>query len=256
MQAVVKRRTATLVISLALVLVPAAHAGLPPSGIVLPTRAPHTTLHELGLQLYAGNCARCHGSNGSGVANEGPPLSGVGARAADFYLRTGYMPLARSGEQPHRSRVLFTARELDALVAYVASLGHGPPVPRPQPQRGSVAQGMTLFTQHCAGCHQIAAEGGYLPGAVAPPLTTATPTQVAEAVRIGPYLMPQFSEGAISNRQLDSIVAYVEHARRPADPGGWSLGRVGPIPEGLIAWFVAGTAMIGLCLLAGGRLHR
>jgi len=255
-QAVVTRRRALVGWLLALVLVPAAHAGLPPSGIVLPRPSPHTTPHELGLQLYAGNCARCHGSAGSGVPNEGPPLAGVGARAADFYLRTGYMPLAQSGEQPHRSRVLFTTRELDALVGYVASLGHGPPVPRPQPQRGSVARGMTLFAQHCAGCHQIATEGGYLPGAVAPPLTGATPTQVAEAVRIGPYLMPHFSERAISNRQLDSIVAYVEHARRPADPGGWAIGRVGPIPEGLIAWFVAGTAMIGLCLLAGGRLHR
>jgi ubiquinol-cytochrome c reductase cytochrome c subunit len=115
---------------------------------------------------------------------------------------------------------------------------------------------MTLFSQHCAGCHQVAAEGGYLPGAVAPPLTTATATPVAEAVRIGPYLMPRFSRRAINRRQLDSIVAYVEQARHPADPGGWSIGRVGPIPEGLVAWFIGGTAMVGLCLVAGGRIRR
>ena len=249
-------RRLSLIVTVACALVPAATAALPPGGIVLPSAAPGTPLHQLGLELYAGNCARCHGSVGAGVAAEGPPLTGVGARAADFYLRTGYMPLARAGAQPRRGRVLFTSRELDALVAYVASLGHGPPVPRPQPQRGSISEGMTLFSQHCAGCHQIAAAGGYLPGAVAPPLTTATATQVAEAVRIGPYLMPRFSPRAISPRQLDSIVAYVEQARHPADPGGWSIGRVGPIPEGLVAWFVAGTAMVALCLAAGRRLRR
>ena len=97
---------------------------------------------------------------------------------------------------------------------------------------GRSRQGLALFSQHCAGCHQIAAEGGYLTGAVAPPLTDATATQVAEAVRIGPYLMPRFSSRAISDRQLDSIVAYVEQAQHPADPGGWSIGRVGPVPGG------------------------
>ncbi len=259
MQAVVKRRTATLVISLALVLVPAAHAGLPPSGIVLPTRAPHTTLHELGLQLYAGNCARCHGSNGSGVANEGPPLSGVGALAADFYLRTGYMPLARSARAaPPESRAFHCPRDRRSRRLRGVTRARAAACPDRSRSGARSRRGCTLFTQHCAGCHQIAAEGGYLTGrGRCPRSPRATPTQIAEAVRIGPYLMPQFSdERDQRTRQLDSIVAYVEHARRPADPGGWALGRVGPIPEGLIAWFVAGTAMIGLCLLAGGRLHR
>ncbi len=249
-------RRLVLVLTAVVVLAPATTAAPSPKGSVLPSAAAGAALRRLGLQLYAGNCARCHGSAGSGIHDEGPQLTGVGARAADFYLRTGYMPLAHTGEQPHRSRVLFAPREIAALVAYVASLHHGPPVPRPQPQRGSVAAGMTLFSQHCAGCHQIAAEGGYLPGAVAPPLTTATAVQVAEAVRIGPYVMPSFSRHAISDRQLDSIVAYVEQARRPADPGGWSIGRIGPIPEGLIAWFVAGAALVALCVAAGGRLHR
>ena len=192
-------------------------------------------MRRLGLQLYAGNCARCHGSAGSGIRDEGPPLQGVGALAADFYLRTGYMPLAHPGEQPHRSRVLFAPHEIDALVAYVASLGHGPPIPRPQPERGIVAAGMTLFTEHCAGCHQVAAEGGYLPGAVAPPLDDATAVQIAEAVRIGPYVMPRFSRRAISDRQLDSIVRYVAaRAAARTTAGGWSIGHIGPIPEGLV----------------------
>jgi ubiquinol-cytochrome c reductase cytochrome c subunit len=256
----------TLLAAVIALALPALAAGEPPrAGIVTPNVPPGTPLRELGYQLYAGNCAECHGTDGAGVSPSssangagdihaaGPPLRGVGARAADFYLRTGYMPLARADVQPRRSRVLFTPREVDALVAYVASLGRGPRVPQPHAEGGNVADGLTLFTGHCAGCHQVAARGGYLPGAVAPSLDRATPTQVAEAVRIGPYLMPRFSERAISDRQLDSIVAYVEYVKRPRDPGGLAIGRIGPVPEGLVAWFVGGAALVGCCLAIGRR---
>jgi ubiquinol-cytochrome c reductase cytochrome c subunit len=185
----------------------------------------------------------------------GPSLHGVGALAADFYLRTGYMPLKRNGIQPRRSRLLLSNAQIDALVRYVSSLGKGPAVPRPHPERGNVSEGMVLFRSHCAGCHQIVAEGGYVTNAVPPALGDATPTQIAEAVRIGPYVMPKFSAKAISDEQLDSIIRYVEYANHPDNRGGWSLGNIGPVPEGLVSWFIAGSALLGVCLVIGKRLH-
>ena len=161
------------------------------------------------------------------------------------------MPIASPGEQPDRRRPLFDEQQLDALIGYVASLGNGPVVSAPHPERGSVAVGRRLFTDHCAGCHQVVAEGGYVTGARVPPLDRATPTQIAEAVRIGPYLMPRFSRRQIS--ELDSIVRYVAYARHPDDRGGWSLGHVGPVPEGLVAWWIAMTALVGCCVLFGKR---
>ena len=207
-----------------------------------------------GKQLFGRHCASCHGPDARGTTR-GPSLIGVGALAADFYLRTGYMPLKESGLQPRRSRLLLGPAEIDALVRYVASLGRGPAVPRPHPERGNVSDGMALFRQHCAGCHQIAAQGGYVTHAVPPALGDATPTQVAEAVRIGPYVMPKFSTKAISNRQLDSIVRYVEYARHPDNRGGWALGNIGPIPEGLVSWFIAGSVLLATCLAIGKRLR-
>ena len=204
-----------------------------------------------GAELFAANCARCHGPHGEGYV--APKLQGTGALAADFYLRTGAMPLAEVGEQPEPSRVLFTERELRALIRYVATLG-GPPVPTPHPERGSLSEGLSLFTDHCAGCHQVAAEGGFVTGARVPPLETATPRQIAEAVRIGPYLMPAFSERAIPPRKLDSIIRYVEYAKHPESPGGWSLGEIGPVPEGMVAWFVAAVVLVGTCVVIGKRL--
>ena len=238
----------------------------PPSGIVRPTDERGMSPLELGRQLFAGNCASCHGSDGGGVTSpaqagagdvrgRGPSLRGVGALAADFYLRTGYMPLDNAHQQPTRRRVQLTAPERRALVAYVASLAPGPPIPRPHPARGSVPEGMQLFTEHCAGCHQVAAQGGVVSGARVPPLTRVPPVEIAESVRIGPYVMPTFSKRAISDDELDSIIAYVKSAQRPEDAGGWGIGHVGPVPEGMVAWLIAGVALVLACAMIGARLR-
>ncbi len=225
------------------------------------------SLVDLGAQIYAANCSSCHGVGGAGKTSPGPAagpgnlkgigpsLLGVGALAADFYITTGYMPLRDPYVQPRRSRVLYSQRQTDALVAYVASLGPGPAIPHPDPALGNVSAGQRLFTENCAGCHQVAAAGGYLPDSVAPPLGPDSPRQIAEAVRIGPNLMPRFSTSRLSDRDLDSIIAYVEYAKSPDDRGGYSLGHVGPVPEGLVAWFVAGVVLVAVTMAAGSRLR-
>jgi ubiquinol-cytochrome c reductase cytochrome c subunit len=207
-----------------------------------------------GKSLYAANCSRCHGSRGQGLRQQGPSLKDVGALAADFYVRTGYMPLDNPHSQPWRTRVLFSEQEIRSLVAYVATIGHGPAIPSPQWHAASVAAGRQLFADHCAGCHQIAIAGGVLPGARIPPLNQATPRQIAEAVRAGPYLMPKFSTTAITPTQLNDIVAYVQYAKQPEDRGGWAIGHLGPWPEGMVTWLLAASVLVAMCLLFGRRL--
>jgi ubiquinol-cytochrome c reductase cytochrome c subunit len=250
----------------ALALAAIAH-GQPPSGVSRPSNESSASQLELGAELYAGNCASCHGVAGRGILSNpshqgvggirgrGPSLRGVGALTADLYLRTGFMPLSNPGERPYRRRVLFSDREIRALVAYVASLAPGPGIPSVDQARGSVSQGFELFTEHCAGCHQSVAEGGYVTDARVPPIKQATPTQIAEAVRAGPYLMPQFSKRQISDSELNSIVAYVQASKHPEDRGGWGIGHIGPVTEGMLAWAVAGIALVGLCVLIGERVR-
>jgi ubiquinol-cytochrome c reductase cytochrome c subunit len=231
------RRVLAIALAVALLSAGPAAAATPKGGLA-----------GYGYHLYGEYCARCHSTG------LGPSLHGVGALAADFYLRTGFMPLRRIGEQPLPQPRLFGDHQIRALVAYIASFG-GPPVPKPHPARGSVAQGLHLFTEHCAGCHQVVAQGGYVTGALPPPLNQGTtPLEVAEAVRIGPYVMPKFSRRAISDRELDSIVRYVEFADKPYHPGGWGLDFLGPVTEGLVTWFVAIPLLLGLCLVIGRRL--
>lgn len=243
----------------------AARASQPP--IVRPLGSGQGTALQRGAQLFAGNCATCHGSNGEGVApgaptrggsdidGAGPPLQGVGALAADFYLSTGYMPLGDPFDQPVRSSPSFHPDEQRALTAYVASLGAGPPIPSAGPGTGSVARGLEHFTEHCAGCHQVVAQGGIATGAKIPPLKHATPRQVREAVRIGPYIMPKFSVKSISHRELEDIVAYVRYAQQPRDEGGWAINHLGPFPEGIVTWLIAMVVLIVTCMLIGSRLR-
>jgi ubiquinol-cytochrome c reductase cytochrome c subunit len=259
-------RVALTVLVLTALAAPAglADSGPPRQGVVVDPGRHGSGFVGEGASLYAANCASCHGPGGVGVRNErrgagdvpgqGPPLRGVGAQAADFYLRTGYMPLEDPSQQPSRSRVLFPEEEIRAMIAYVASLGQGPPIPSPQPERGSVAVGNTLFLENCAGCHQIVGEGGYVTGARVPPLEDATDRQIAEAVRVGPYLMPRFSKRRLTDTQLNSLIAYVDYAKHPLDAGGWSIGHLGPWPEGLVAWLIATSALVGTCMVIGKRL--
>ena len=48
--------------------------------------------------------------------------------------------------------------------------------------------------------------------------------------------MPRFSPTAISTTQLDDLIAYVDYTKHPDDAGGWSIGHLGPWPEGLVTW--------------------
>jgi ubiquinol-cytochrome c reductase cytochrome c subunit len=205
-----------------------------------------------GHALFDSSCASCHGLNAGGVRGRAPSLHGVGALAADFYLQTGRMPLPSPKAQPLRTRPAFSQGKIKALVAYVASFG-GPGIPAVAPRRGSLAEGQRLFGLDCAGCHTIQGQGGIVTGAIAPSLNEATPTQIGEAVRIGPYVMPRFGEGELSNEQMNSLARYVQSIQHPDNLGGWGIGRIGPIPEGMVAWLLAAAALLLIARLLGER---
>ncbi len=135
--------TAALVLAL---LVPA--AGGPGDGAARRRRSspePGQRSTPRTARAVTGRAARDPTPGGRGVADIqglGPSLQHAGRCGRDFYLRTGYMPLASPHEQPERSHVLFTDSQLDALIAYVASLGHGPVIPKPDPSQGSLSAGL------------------------------------------------------------------------------------------------------------------
>jgi ubiquinol-cytochrome c reductase cytochrome c subunit len=190
-----------------------------------------------GEQLFLTGCVTCHGVGGEG-SDLAPSLIGVGEASADFQLRTGRMPATRpTGDQPPTKPLAYNDDEIRALVAYVGSLGEGPPIPDVVPSAGDLSQGGDLFRANCAACHNAAGIGGALSsGDYAPSLLDVDPTQIGEAMRVGPGQMPKFGPDEITDEELDSIVRYVLYLQQPADPGGFSLGGTGPTAEGFVAW--------------------
>jgi ubiquinol-cytochrome c reductase cytochrome c subunit len=206
-----------------------------------------------GRALFVAGCSSCHGMDARGIPGQGPSLRGAGMAAADFYLRTGRMPLDSPNDEPQRANPAYPARDIAAMVAYIGTFG-GPPIPQAHPERASLSAGMDAFRDHCAGCHTIVGRGGVVTGAAVPPLTRSTPRDVAEAIRIGPYLMPKWDQGSeIDQRTLDDISRYVQFIQRPDNRGGWGLGNVGPVPEGMVAWLIAGVGLVLVARLIGER---
>jgi ubiquinol-cytochrome c reductase cytochrome c subunit len=208
---------------------------------------------ERGRTLYENGCSSCHGPEGRGDGRY-PSLVGVGAASADFYLSSGRMPLDRPTVQAARKTPAYTEAQIADLVAYVASLGEGPPIPEVHPREGSLVEGRELYTAFCAACHNSQGSGGALGrDYYAPSMFDATPVQTAEAIRVGPGAMPVFNQQTIDQEELDSIVRYVEYLKDPRDRGGLSLGRVGPVPEGFVAWIVGLGALLLAAFWIGTR---
>jgi len=204
--------------------------------------------------LYLQNCASCHGQQGEGVASAaGPPLIGVGAASVDFYLRTGRMPLGAPGQRPQRQDPAFDEAQILGLIDHVVSLGGGgPEIPQVR-AGGEVRRGWELYTANCAACHAATGAGNAVGGGnVAYGLSEATDVQIAEAMLIGPGVMPRF---ALDDPDRDAIIAYVGFLRTAESPGGAPIGGFGPVAEGFVAVFVGLTLLVAVSRFVGRQTH-
>lgn len=230
-------------------------AGITLAGPAADERPAHarSELIEEGRLLFQRSCASCHGADGSG-GDFGPSLEKAGEAAADFQLRTGRMPLADPASQTARKEPLFEPGQIEALVAFVGSLGDGPQIPAVELAGTDVANGQEIFQSNCAPCHGSTGNGGAAgPEALAPGLYRSTSLDVAEAVITGPGQMPRFG---FPDEERHDLVAYIDFLQRQSPPGGASLGGVGPVPEGFAAWLIGTAALTGICFVLGRKRPR
>jgi quinol---cytochrome-c reductase cytochrome c subunit len=192
-----------------------------------------------GRSLFNQECISCHGQFAQGTPT-GPSLIGVGSAAVDFQVSTGRMPAKELGPEQPRKAVLLEPQQIRALAAYIAALGGGPAIPSGAEVSHAGANtglGQQLFVADCAQCHNFVGAGGALTyGKFAPPLTKSTPRQIYEAMLTGPEAMPVFNNTTITPQQKRDIIGYITQSRTEPNPGGFSLGRVGPVTEGLVAF--------------------
>ena len=213
---------------------------------------------EEGKKLYAVGCASCHGTGGQG-STDGPPLVGVGAAAVDFQVGTGRMPAQQPGAQVPKKPVVYSQAEIDQLAAYIASLGAGPEIPSENaydPEGADIAEGGELFRTNCAQCHNFTGKGGALSeGKYAPDLEGVDPKHIYEAMETGPQNMPSFPDTTLSEENKKDIIAYLDavNSDDTVEPGGLSLGGLGPVSEGLFGWVFGLGALIAVAVWVAAR---
>ena len=213
-----------------------------------------TDLEARGRALYEANCSTCHGLDAAGTTN-GPSLVTVGPAAVDFMLRTGRMPLANPGDQPTRGEPRFSRDEIGALIAYVSALvPGGEPIPSVDPSRATSRSGTSSSSTAARGATaqvRLATRSGG--GQIAPSIYPADATEIGEAVRIGPGVMPRFGPETIDQHELDSLAAYLLWLHDNGDQGGLQLGRVGAVAEGLVAVVVGLGILVLVLRLTGAK---
>jgi cbb3-type cytochrome c oxidase subunit III len=103
---------------------------------------------------------------------------------------------------------LVTGDDVDHVAAYVASVAGKPGVAQPPPGDGQAADGKSVFTANCGGCHTLADAG--TAGTVGPNLDQSQPPKalVVDRVTNGQGVMPPF-KGTLTDAQIEAVADYV-----------------------------------------------
>ncbi|GAA1524059.1 c-type cytochrome [Nocardioides humi] len=259
-----------LVLVCALLLTGGAYAALAPAQA--DTDQDSAALVKEGRELFLVGCAFCHGQNGEGVLTQGgsqygPALTDVGAAAVDFQVGTGRMPMAQPGSQAPRKEVVYTKEETAALAAYVASLGTGPAIPDKELYSTEgmsekeieelVVRGGQIFLANCTACHNFEGSGGAMPrGGYAPKIRDVEPRHIYEAMLTGPQSMDTFSDGNIPPEDKKAVIAYLNTLNEAPSYSGFTLGGLGPVSEGIIAWVVGIGLLVGFAVWIAAHTTR
>ena len=215
----------------------------------LAQNAPHANIGE-GQRLFVEHCSSCHGLALQG-SDQAPPLINVDAVNVDFELRTGRMPAQVPWEQEFDKPSPFSGQQIGDIIAYVMSKSTGNKV-LPVIGKGDVERGREVFAENCQQCHDATGHGesvGYAD--IAPSLMDVQAEQIAEAVRMGPDVMPPFGPKVIDAQKLDDVVSYVRFTQHGQyNPGGLQLANLGPVAEGFVGWVFG----MGLIVLLARRI--
>ncbi|WP_162794387.1 c-type cytochrome [Nocardioides houyundeii] len=230
-------------------------------------------LIDQGRELFLVGCSSCHGTNGEGVSTNrtgyqfGPSLVGVGAAAVDFQVGTGRMPMARPAQQAPRKDRVYNDQEIEALAAFIADLGPGPAIPdaadysldglSEAEREEAIVRGGQIFLTNCTACHNYNGSGGAMPrGGYAPSLKGVDEKHIYEAMLTGPQAMDVFSNGNLSPEEKRDVIAYIKSIENTPEYGGFGLGGLGPVSEGLFAWLVGLGSLVGFAIWIAAHTTR
>jgi ubiquinol-cytochrome c reductase cytochrome c subunit len=107
---------------------------------------------------------------------------------------------------------------------------------------------------NCSSCHSFGGGGGALSsGKYAPTLEEASSRDIYAAMLTGPQNMPVFGDNQLTPAEKHDIIAYVQNLQSDPDPGGFGLGRIGPVTEGMAIFLVGMVFLVFTTLWIAGK---
>ena len=190
-----------------------------------------------GSELYAAQCAVCHGDLGEGAPNPSQPGDVIAPISTAEYLASrtddsireivaAGLPEFGMGAFEITNGGPLQAAEVDAIVAHVRRWEDDPPV-QLDPSVSSAALSDSadfLFPQLCAQCHGDFGEGGVGPAFADPELQQArTDQQIFDSINLGHEATAMIAWGEVlSQTQIEGLVQYIRSLGSPEGPGSLS----------------------------------
>lgn len=194
----------------------------------------------MGAQLFAGNCAGCHGQFGEGGPNPTRPGDIIVPISSAEFLKTRDDVTLRaivSQGQPNFGMSPFGASyggplsddEIDAIVAFLRSWEANPPVVLPTEVAAGQAAltGTQIYADVCSRCHGEKGEGGIGPAFRDPAFQARYTDQgLFDAISQGREATPMLAWGEIlTSDQIEQLVHFIRTLQAgTAEPSGTPSG--------------------------------
>jgi len=187
----------------------------------------------IGQQLYAENCANCHGDLGEGGENPALPGDIIAPISTAEYLKTrdDFTLTSIIGQgQPNFGMSPFGSAfggpldddQIDSIVVYLRSWEDDPPVELPPEVTVDTVDlsGFDIYAQICSQCHGITGGGGVGPSLRAEAFRGSNSSQqIFDTVSQGHSATDMIAWGAIlSSEQIQQLVNFIEQLPVDATP--------------------------------------
>ena len=124
-------------------------------------------------------------------------------------------------------------------------------------RQAAIVRGGQIFLTNCTACHNFEGSGGAMPrGGYAPKIRGVDPKYIYEAMLTGPQAMDTFSNGNLSPEEKRDVIAYLGSLEESPGYGGFGLGGLGPVSEGLFAWIVGIGSLVGVAVWIAAHTTR
>jgi mono/diheme cytochrome c family protein len=178
----------------------------------------------VGQELYAQQCAICHGEFGEGGVNPANPAVVISPISTGSYLQTRDDITIRaiiSRGQPDLGMSPFSLsfggsldeEDINSLVAFIRSWEANPPVELPpQFERAPLlGTGTEIFAEFCAQCHGAAGEGGVGPSFQSPEFQAGvSDASMFAIIDLGHRATAMIAWGEVlTDSQISSLVSYI-----------------------------------------------